>query len=178
MKLRHVNLRASAGCLPVWGKMCRPAVRQQARAAVTQIHSEHLLYTLAAKSRLLFTNASELTAGPGEQTRSVPCFTAPQGVALSLFHLIIYAPKQTHTHHDIQTHSKAISLCAKLGKKTYNTAENLLYRQRFVVFWKMIVYVLQQWWSIACTDLRINDFLILCLLTDILHVLVCAFCFS
>jgi len=30
-------------------------------------------------------------------------------------------------------------------EKTYNTAENLLYRQRFVVFWKMIIYVLQQW---------------------------------
>jgi len=177
MKLRHVNLRASAGCLPVWGKMCRPAVRQQARAAVTQIHSEHLLYTLAAKSRLLFTNASELTAGPGEQTRSVPCFTAPQGVALSLFHLIIYAPKQTHTHHDIQTHSKAISLCAKLGKNVQHGWKSPLQTEICCVLENdhlcvatMVIYRMYR--------LKNKRFLILCLLTDILHVLVCAFCFS
>lgn len=118
--------------------MCRPAVRQWGqllyRAAV------NICCTCSQpKATLLFTNASELTAGPGEQTRSVPYFTAPQGVALSLFHLIIYAPKQTPFQNTAHTHTLIM---------TYKHTQKLY---RSVLSWEKP----KTWLKISLTDWEI-----------------------
>ncbi len=103
MKRHNLNLQKG---------MCRPAVRQWGQLLHRDRQWTSVAHARSQKAALLFTNASELTAGPGEQTRSVPYSVGRSAISLSSHNICSKANtiSKYHTHTLIMTYKHAQKL--------------------------------------------------------------------